>query len=148
MKIANSIEINRPAETVVGLLENHDNYFKWDNTLESYETFIGDPGEVGAKTRYFFKLGKKKNDIIEAIETVTYRDFPKEYNATYETMGFKIMQRNFFERKSQNITQWIIEQECELNGMNRLFSWLFRLAFKKRIQKSMIQFKKFAEKTE
>jgi hypothetical protein len=146
MIIANIIEINKPAEVVVGLLENHDNFFKWDTRIESFETFIGNPAEVGAKTKYIYRMGKKRNDIVEAIETITYRDFPREYHATYEMMGFKAFQKNFFTETGSNRTKWVIKQDYKLKGVFWLFSWVLYGPLKKQTQISMNRFKEFAEK--
>jgi len=146
MKIVNSIEINRSAKTVIELLENRDNYFKWDPYLESYETFFGNPGEVGAKTRFIFKLGKKKIDLVEAIETITYHDFPSGYHSTYETMEFSIIQKNCFAETEPDRTVWVLEQEYDFKDMPKLFRWLFRLSLKKKTKKTMNRVKKIAEK--
>ena len=148
MKTSNSIEINRPIHIVAELLENHDSYFKWDKNLDSYETFIGDPCQVGSKTRYIFKIGKKKKHTIEAVETIIYRNFPQENNLMYEIMGLQIMQKNFFEERGDSWTQWILEQECKLKGIARLFSGIFPYVIRKQTQKTMSRFKEFAEKNE
>jgi hypothetical protein len=148
MEIINIIEINKPVETVIELLENHDNYFKWDTSIQSFETFDGNPAEVGAKTKFIFRMGKNRKNIVEAIETIIYRDFPNEYHATYETMGFSAIQKNFFSETVPNRTQWVLKQEYNLKGVAGLFHWIFRHLLKKQAKIAMKRFKEFAEKAE
>ena len=84
MKYTSEIEINKPVDRVIELFDNPDNLDKWMIGLQSFEPISGNPGQVGAKSRLKFKMGKRE---IEMIETITVRNFPDEFSGTYEAKG-------------------------------------------------------------
>ena len=75
MKYTSEIEINSPIDKVIELFDNPDNMDKWMKGLQSFEPISGKPGQVGAKSRLKFKMGKRE---IEMIETITVRNLPDE----------------------------------------------------------------------
>ena len=57
MKYTTEIEIEKPIEKVIELFDNPDNLKKWMEGLQSFEHLSGTPGQPGAKSRLFFKMG-------------------------------------------------------------------------------------------
>ncbi len=143
MKYTTEIEINKPIDEVVALFDNVDNMDKWMEGLQSFEPISGVPGEVGAKSRLVFKMGKRE---IEMIETITVRNLPNEFSGTYEAKGVFNIVKNKFVKVSDNTTKHIGEQEFQFKGFMKIIAFLMPGAFKKQSMKYMLDFKHFAEK--
>ena len=142
MKYTTEIEINKPIEQVIDLFDNPDNMSKWMEGLQSFEHISGTPGQVGAKSRLVFKMGKRE---IEMIETVTVRNLPDEFSGTYETKGVVNIVRNKFEKISENKTRYLTENEFQFSGFMKIFGFFMPGSFKKQSMKYLQDFKKFAE---
>ena len=115
---------------------------KWMNGLESFEPLDGTPGEVGAKSRLRFKMGKRE---IEMIETITAKNLPEEFTGTYEAKGVFNIVRNSFEPLPGNKTKYTTEQEFQFKGFMKLIGLLMPGAFKKQSMKYLKDFKTFVE---
>lgn len=142
MKYSVSITIDKPVNEVVALFDNVDNMKKWMDGLESFEPLDGTPGEVGAKSRLRFKMGKRE---IEMIETITAKNLPEEFTGTYEAKGVFNIVRNSFEPLPGNKTKYTTEQEFQFKGFMKLMGLLMPGAFKKQSMKYLQDFKAFAE---
>lgn len=142
MKYSVSITIDKPVNEVVALFDNVDNMKKWMEGLESFEPLDGTPGEVGAKSRLRFKMGKRE---IEMIETITAKNLPEEFTGTYEAKGVFNIVRNSFEPLPGNKTKYTTEQEFQFKGFMKLMGLLMPGAFKKQSMKYLQDFKAFAE---
>ena len=142
MKYTTEIEIEKPIEKVVELFDNADNLKKWMEGLQSYEHISGTSGETGAKSRLFFKMGKRE---IEMIETILVRNLPEEFSATYEAKGVFNIAKNKFVKVSETSTKYITENEFQFKGFMKFFAFLMPGAFKKQSFKYLQHFKKFAE---
>jgi uncharacterized membrane protein len=142
MKYSVLITIDKPVNEVVALFDNVDNMKKWMNGLESFEPLDGTPGEVGAKSRLRFKMGKRE---IEMIETITAKNLPEEFTGTYEAKGVFNIVRNSFEPLPGNKTKYTTEQEFQFKGFMKLMGLLMPGAFKKQSMKYLQDFKAFAE---
>lgn len=142
MKYSNEIIINLPRARVIELFDSFENMKIWAN-CSSYEHLSGTSGQVGAKTKMEYQMGKRK---VTMIETITKRDLPDEFNGTYETDGaFNIVNNRFIELDGGK-THWISESEFQFSSvMMKMMGWLMPGAFKKQSQKFMENFKKFAE---
>ena len=141
MKYTTEVEIKLPRKRVIELFDNPDNMAKWQEGFVSFETISGNPGEEGAKAKMKYKMGKRD---IEMIETITRRNFPDEFNGTYEAKGvFNIIENRFVEKGDS--TTWISVNEFQLKGFMKLFGIFSPGAFKKQTLKYMRDFKKFAE---
>ena len=143
MKYTAEIEINKPVEKVVELFDNPSNLKKWMEGLESFEPISGSPGQVGAKSRLKFKMGKRE---IEMIETVTVRNLPHEFSGTYEAKGVFNTVKNKFVALPGNRTKYVSEQEFHFKGFMKIIGKLMPGAFKKQSMKYLSAFKTFAEK--
>ena len=94
MKYSNQVIINLPIKQVIELFDSEENLFKWQPELLSFEHLSGEKGEVGAKSRMKYKMGKRE---IDMVETITIKNFPKEFSGTYEAKGVWNEMRNYFE---------------------------------------------------
>lgn len=142
MKYTTEIEIGKPMDEVVALFRDPDHYKSWMEGLQSFKPLNGNLGEVGAKTQFHFKMGKRE---IEMLETVLTNDLPREYSVSYEAKGVFNIVTNRFKKLSETRTRYITNQEFRFQGFMKLLGWLMPGAFKKQSKKYLQDFKKFAE---
>ena len=142
MKYSNEVEIKKPMAQVIKLFDNEENLFKWQPELLSFEHFEGNKGEVGAKSRLKYKMGKRE---VEMIETITVKNLPTEFSGTYEARGVWNEVRNYFEEIDENTTRWRSVTHFEFSGFMKLMGFFMPGAFKKQSQKYLDQFKQFVE---
>jgi carbon monoxide dehydrogenase subunit G len=143
MKYSNEIEINLPLNKVIELFENPDNMKHWQPGLQSFEHISGARGQVGARSRLKYKMGKRE---IEMVETITKQNLPEVFAATYDAKGVHNLQFNKFIPVSENKTKWVTETEFKFSGFMKLISFLMPGTFKKQSQKYLDDFKAFSEK--
>lgn len=143
MKYKVEIEINKPVDEVIKLFDNVDNLYEWMDGLQSFETISGTQGEVGAKAKLVYKMGKRE---IEMIETITSKNLPDDFSGTYETKGVFNKIKNSFVKVDENTTKYVSEQEFIFESFAMKFMALIMPgAFKKQSMKYLTAFKKFAE---
>ncbi len=142
MNYTTAIEINKPAEKVIQLFDDQENYYKWMNGLKKYRVFEGTFGQERARAELEFQLGKRK---LKMTEEVISRNFPAEYTVRYEADGVKNLVINRFEPVSESRTRYLTENEFELGGVMRLMGWLMPGSFKKQSIKYQTDFKHFVE---
>jgi hypothetical protein len=143
MKYNIELIINLPRDKVIRKMDNVDNMKHWQRGLTSAEHISGTPGEVGAKMQLNYKFGKRE---MQLIETISKRDFPREFHANYDAKGMHNVQENFFEETPDDKTKWI--SKCEFiptNFMMKMMTTLMPGVFKKQSKKYMDDFKNFAE---
>lgn len=143
MKYASGVIINKPREEVIELFDNSENHFKWMRGLKSFETFEGNPGQPGAKSKIVIESHGRK---IEMIETITHRNLPDEYHGSYETNGIHNIIKNYFLEEG-NKTKWIVESEFVFKWYTKILYMLMKSQFQKATLKSLDDFKEFAEKS-
>ena len=144
MHYVSEIEIEKPVDKVVELFDNPDNLPKWMEGLQSFEHLSGQPGQVGARSRLRFKMGKR---AFEMIETITANNLPDEFSGTYEAKGVHNIVRNKFVPLPGNKTKYISEQEFQFKGFMKLIACVMPGAFKKQSMKYLKDFKQFAERS-
>lgn len=142
MKYENEVMIRLPLEKVVSLFDSEENLFKWQPDLLSFEHVSGDKGEVGAKAKLKYKMGKRE---IEMIETITVKNLPHEFSGTYEAKGVWNEVKNYFEKIDDQTTRWRSESYFKFKGFMKIIGFLMPGSFKKQSQKYLDQFKAFAE---
>ena len=142
MKYSTTVKIELPRESVVELFDNQENYHKWQESLMSLELLEGEPGQVGTRTRLVHKMGPRK---IDMIETITKREFPDLFVATYEADNGRNEAINRFSILDVNRTQWTIETEFQFTGAMKAMASLMPGIFEKKTQKVMESFKAFVE---
>ncbi|MEM6726316.1 MAG: SRPBCC family protein, partial [Bacteroidota bacterium] len=65
MKYQVDVIIDRPRAEVIQLFDSTENLYDWMEGLQSFEHLSGTPGEVGAKSKLTFKMGKRDITMIE-----------------------------------------------------------------------------------
>jgi len=143
MKYTNEVIINLPVNKVVELFDNTENLKKWQPGLESLDHISGTPGEPGAKSKLFFKMGKRE---VEMVETITSKNLPQVYSFIDEAKGVYNVVRNSFIPENDQSTRYLTENEFRFSGFMKLMGFLMPGMFKKQSQKYLVYFKEFAEK--
>lgn len=142
MKYEVEVDINLSRDTVIRLFDNSDNMKCWQPELVSFEHLSGKPGEVGAKSKLYYKMGKRE---IEMIETITCRNLPDEFSGTYEAKGVWNHVQNYFIEKGEDKTVWRSVNEFKCSGFLKVMIFFMPGMFKKETCKYLINFKEFAE---
>lgn len=143
MKYTCEITIDRPLQEVIEKLDNAENMKHWQRGLLSYEVTQGTPGQEGAKMQLNYQMGKRQMSLTE---TITKRNFPHEFEATYDTKGVHNIQKLNFEETPDGKTKWVSDCEFQFQGFGmKLMGWLMPAAFKKQSLKYMQDFKAFVE---
>jgi len=144
MKYSTEIKVNAPLEECIKKMDSVENMKHWQRGLVSVAHISGDLGQLGAKMQLTFKLGNRK---MQVIETITKRNFPKEFHANYTTKSMHNVQENYFEKTSDGFTKWIsVSEFFPLDFMMRCMLFIMPKAFKKQSLKYMQDFKNFVEK--
>ena len=141
MKYEVEIELNLPRNKVIELFDSTENLYKWQPELISFTHQSGSPGQVGAKSKLRYKMGRRE---IDMIETITLRELPNRFDGTYEAKGvYNIVKNQFID--NGNSTLWKVEQEFQFSGFMAIMSLFMRGAFKKQSMLYLTRFKAFAE---
>jgi len=136
------ITIDRNRDHVVKLFDNSENLKEWQTGLLSVEHLSGEKGEVGAKTKLDFMVGKRQ---IELIETIQENALPFIFTGKYEwSSGWNTLKNEFIELETGK-TLWKTETEMHLFGFMKVIGFLMPSSFKKNSFKFMQNFKTFAE---
>lgn len=143
MKFRTSITIDLPRERMIQLFDNPVTLKEWQPGLLSFEPISGVPGQVGAKSRLKYKMGRRE---FEMIETVTKRDLPHEFNGTYEAKGIWNSVENRFEEAGPSKTIWHSDCDCRMQGFMKVIAFLMPGAIKRENVKMQERFKAWAEK--
>ncbi|KGN34255.1 hypothetical protein N802_12905 [Knoellia sinensis KCTC 19936] len=142
MKYTQEIVVDVPRARFIELFDDPDNLPKWQSGLISFEPLSGEPGRPGAKSRLTFKRGK---GTMEMIETITDRDLPDVFEATYDAKGVHNICRNEFHEAGSHATRWVAHNVFEFTGAMKFAGALFGKSFPKASYKYQEAFKAFAE---
>ena len=142
MKYSNEVIIKQPLDRVIELFDSEENLFKWQTELISFEHVSGEKGEVGAKSKLKYKMGKRE---VEMIETITVIDLPREFSGIYEAKGVWNEVKNYFEVIDENTTKWHSDCQFKFSGFMIIIAFFMPDTFIKQSQKYLNQFKAFAE---
>ena len=93
MKYSCDVIINRPRDEVIAKFDSTENLYKWQPSLESFEHVSGEPAQVGGVSKLTY--GGKRTMTMK--ETITAREFPDSFDATYEAPGVVNPCHNVFE---------------------------------------------------
>jgi hypothetical protein len=145
MKYTCELNINIPRKKVIELFDNPDNLKKWQPELVSFEHMSGEPGQVGAKSKLRYKMGKREVDMIE---TITVRNLPDEFSGSYEAKGVFNTFINKFEAIDENTTRWWTESDFQFSGFMSIMSIFMGGAMRKQTETMMNNFKQFAESSD
>lgn len=143
MKYTTKVIINLPLERTIELFDSTDNLYKWQKGLQSFEHISGEPGQPGAKSKLKFDMNGRK---IEMVETITHRNLPHEFHATYDAKGVHNLQENYFEETGDGQSKWTSVSEFQFSGFMKLVGFFMKGAFPKQTKSTMNAFREFAEK--
>lgn len=142
MKFRSEVEIEKPINKLVELIQDPECTLQWLEGLRSVEHISGEFRQPGAKSKVVFDSAAGRMLITE---TVLSNDLPNEYRIRYDGQGYVSFSNYSFEVVSENLTKFTMSQEVELKGALRLAQGLVRGKVKRQLQKSAESFKRFAE---
>lgn len=145
MRYQLEMSIEAPREKIIAYFDDLEHYRAWQPGFVSYASIRGGLDEVGRQTRLVYKMGKRDSEMIE---TVTVRNPPVEYAATYEAGGVWNLVENRFDVVDANTTKWTLVSEFRCKGFMRLLTILMPGMFKNQTQSYMKYFKAFVEGAE
>ncbi len=143
MKYTVETTINAPIDEVIKRFDNAETMKEWMPGLVSFEHLSGTPGEVGAKSKLTYQMGKR---TIEMVETITEKDLPRRFAGNYVAKGVYNEVGNGFEAIDETTTRHVSDQYFQFKGGMKLIGFLFPGAFKKQSQKYLDDFKNFVER--
>jgi hypothetical protein len=145
MKYKTEVTIQVPREQVIALFDSTENLYKWQPGLKSFEHLSGEPRKEGAESRMVYK--GRKGDLV-MTETITRRNFPREFHADYRAKGVYNQVFNYFEEPETGTTLWRTENTFKFRGAMAVMIPFLRKAFKDNTLLSMERFKVFVETSE
>ena len=142
MKYTLSNTISKPLEEVIEKFTDPEGVKHWMDGLQRIEHLSGTPGEVGAKSDFYF-LHKKKE--MKISETVLEQNMPNQIKFAYKSsMGYNEVEM-LFEKLSDNSVKQTNNSFFELKGFMKVTSFLMKGMFKKQSLKYMTAFKNYVE---
>jgi len=146
MKINYKLEqvINQPIDKVASLLANPDNFEKWQPGFKGMEHLSGTPGEIGAKSKLTYDMGKRQ---VVMTETILEMNMPEYFELSFDSDKVFNIQKNRLSKVDENTTKWITDNEFQLSGYMKIFGIIGKGMFKKQSQIYLDKFKEFAENT-
>ena len=143
MKYTLSNTINKPLEEVIEKFKDTEGAKQWMEGLQKIEHISGTPGEVGAKSNFYF-LHKKKE--MKISETILEQNFPNQIKFAYQSpMGNNEVEM-LFEKLSDNSVKQTNNSYFELKGYMKVMGFLMKGMFKKQSLKYLTAFKNYVEK--
>ncbi len=145
MQFQHEMEINVPRERVIELFLDPDSLAKWQPGFLRFEHISGKEREVGAKARQVYKQGNRESEFIE---TITVRNYPEEFSATYEAGSVWNLIENYFTEIDDNRTKWVLKSDFRsTNFFMKLFAFLMPGMIKNQSFDWMNKFREFVEKS-
>ena len=142
MKFRSEVEIEKPMDVLIPLIQDPNATLKWLEGLKSVKHVSGEERQAGAVSRVVFDSPAGRMFITE---TVIRNELPDEYIIRYEGNGYTSYSNYSFEKVSSESTKFILQQQVELKGALKLASGLLRGTMNKQLKKSAESFKRFAE---
>ncbi|MFT5780011.1 MAG: hypothetical protein ACI837_002972 [Crocinitomicaceae bacterium] len=142
MKFNLEIVIEKPIAEVIEKFDSSENLKHWQPGFISMDHFEGVPGEVGAKSKLKYKMGKRE---VEMVETITVKNLPAEFSGTYVTGKMWNEIKNYFESTSDGNTRYKSQHTFKIQGFLKLVGWIMPGAFKKESMKYLTHFKNYVE---
>lgn len=135
--------IDKPLEEVIAKLKEPEGVKHWMEGLQKIEHLSGTPGEVGAKSDFYFLYKKKE---MKVSETILEQNLPNQIKYSYQSpMGTNIVEL-LFESLSDNRVKQTSNTSMEVKGFMKLMAPLFKGMFKKQSLTYMTAFKDYVEK--
>lgn len=142
MKFRSEVEIEKPIEELIVLIQNPEVTLKWLEGLRSVKHVSGELRQPGAISKVVFDSPAGR---LLITETVVSNDLPQEYIMRYDGQGYVSYSNYSFEKVSKGSTRFILQQDVELKGALRLVEGLMKKTMEKQLNKSAESFKRYAE---
>lgn len=142
MKFISSVEIEKPLNELVKLIQDPECTLQWLEGLRSVEHVSGEFRQPGAKSKVVMDSAA---GVMHITETVLSNDLPDEYRIRYDGQGYVSYSNYHFDVLGDNLTKFTMTQEVELKGALRLMKGIVRSKVRKQLQRSAESFKRFAE---
>ncbi|MBK7788107.1 MAG: SRPBCC family protein [Saprospiraceae bacterium] len=143
MKYTLSNTINRPMAEVMQKFKDPEGVKHWMEGLTRIEHLSGTPGEVGAKSDFYFL---HKNKEMKITETILEQNLPRQIKFGYQSgMGYNEVELRFEELDAHTVKQ-TSNSYFEMRGLMKVFGFLMQGLFKKQSLKYMDAFKAYVEK--
>ncbi|MCB9352962.1 MAG: SRPBCC family protein [Lewinellaceae bacterium] len=134
--------IDRPLEVVMEKFKEPEGVKHWMEGLQRIEHLSGTPGQVGAKTDFYFL---HKNKEMKISETILEQDLPRQIKFAYQSpMGYNEVEL-LFEKLSDNSVRQTNNSFFDLKGFMKIMGFLMKPMFKKQSLKYMTAFKHYVE---
>jgi len=143
MKYTLSNTINRPLEEVIEKFKDPEGVKHWMEGLQKIEHISGTPGEVGAKSDFYFL---HKNKEMKISETILEQNFPNQIKFAYQSSMGNNEVELLFEKLSDTSVKQTNNSYFELKGFMKVMGFLMKGMFKKQSLKFMTAFKNYVEK--
>ncbi|MEZ4964555.1 MAG: SRPBCC family protein [Saprospiraceae bacterium] len=142
MKYTLSNTIDRPLEVVMEKFKEPEGVKHWMEGLQRIEHLSGTPGQVGAKTDFYFL---HKNKEMKISETILEQNLPRQIKFAYQSpMGYNEVEL-LFEKISDNSVRQTNNSFFDLKGFMKIMGFLMKPMFKKQSLKYMTAFKHYVE---
>ncbi|MCP4311845.1 MAG: SRPBCC family protein [Bacteroidetes bacterium] len=145
MKYTTELIISLPRAEVIKLFDNTENLYKWQEGLLSFELIEGEAAQEGTLSRMVY-AGRKGD--LHMTETITKRNFPDEFSATYKAKGVFNVINNYFTEQTPGQTTWKMVNVFRFRGLMALMAPFMKSAFEANTVLNMERFRAFAEQTE
>ena len=142
MKFRSEVDIQKPIDELVVLIQDPDVTLKWLEGLRSVKHLSGELRQPGAVSEVVFDSPAGRMFITE---TVISNSLPDEYIMRYEGQGYVSYSNYCFEQLSNASTRFIMMQQVELKGAFKLASGLLRGTMDRQLDRSAQSFKRYAE---
>ncbi|MGB0368377.1 MAG: SRPBCC family protein [Flavobacteriales bacterium] len=142
MKFTAEVEIEKPIEELIVLIQDPENTLKWLEGLRSVKHVSGDERQAGAVSKVVFDSPAGR---LHIKETVISNKLPDEYIMCYEGPGYTSYSNYCFESLSEGLTRFTMIQQVELKGALKLAAGLVKGKMKQQLSNSAESFKRFAE---
>jgi len=142
MKYTVSNTINKALDEVIEKFKDPEGVKHWMEGLQRIEHISGIPGEVGAKSDFYFL---HKNKEMKISETIVEQNLPRQIKFAYQSSMGKNEVEMQFEKLSDSSVKQINNSYFELKGFMKIMGFFMKGMFKKQSLKYMTAFKKYVE---
>ncbi len=142
MKFRSEVEIAKPMDELIVLIQDPENTLKWLEGLRSVKHISGEERQAGAISKVVFDSPAGRMHITE---TVVSNELPDEYIMRYEGPGYISYSNYTFQKLSNDTTRFVMQQQVELKGALKLAGGLVKGKMNRQLNISAESFKRFAE---
>lgn len=142
MKFTAEVEIAKPIEELIVLIQDPNNTLQWLEGLRSVKHISGEERQAGAVSKVVFDSAAGR---LHIKETVISNKLPEEYIMCYEGPGYTSYSNYCFEKISSDAAKFTMIQQVELRGALKLAKGLVKGKMGQQLERSAQSFKRFAE---